>query len=174
MDSEAGALLEYNGVEARLEVVKQTMDVLRGIADDGRAPIVEPDGQALPHRCRSTDSTPTSGRLPAVAFGQQSGPSASAKQVQELLTLLQDAGHTDFRDARGPMGFTQRQAAGKFTRDEVEAFIDRLQDDAFDASTAVAAAPPPKLSAAEQAMRRMPSAQLAAELQRRGWIVIEP
>jgi hypothetical protein len=36
--------------------------------------------------------------------------------VQELLTLLQDAGHTDFRDARGPMGFTQRQAAGKFTQ----------------------------------------------------------
>lgn len=88
--------------------------------------------------------------------------------------LLQDAGHTDFRDARGPMGFTQRQAAGKFTRDEVEAFIDRLQDDAFDASAPVAAAPPPKLSAAEQAMRRMPAEQLAAELQRRGWIVIEP
>jgi hypothetical protein len=109
-----------------------------------------------------------------VAFGQQSGPSASAKQVQELLMLLQDAGHTDFRDARGPMGFTQRQAAGKFTRDEVEAFIDRLQDDAFDASATVAAAPPPKLSAAEQAMRRMPAEQLAAELQRRGWIVIEP
>ena len=88
--------------------------------------------------------------------------------------LLQDAGHTDFRDARGPMGFTQRQAAGKFTRDEVEAFIDRLQDDVFDASAPVAAAPPPKLSAAEQAMRRMPAEQLAAELQRRGWIVIEP
>jgi hypothetical protein len=109
-----------------------------------------------------------------VAFGQQSGPSASAKQVQELLMLLQEAGHTDFRDARGPMGFTQRQAAGKFTRDEVEAFIDRLQDDAFDASAPGAAAPPPKLSASEQAMRRMPAEQLAAELQRRGWIVIEP
>ena len=38
-----------------------------------------------------------------------------AREVHELLTLLQDAGHTDFRDARGPMGFTQRQAAGKFT-----------------------------------------------------------
>ena len=155
MDSEAGALLEYSGVERRLS--SQTVK---------RGPTAA--------QVRSTDSTPTSGRLPAVAFGQQSGPSASAKQVQELLMLLQDAGHTDLRDARGPMGFTQRQAAGKFTRDEVKAFIDRLQDDAFDASTPVAAAPPPKLSAAEQAIRRMPSAQLAAELQRRRWIVIEP
>ncbi|HEX4980228.1 MAG TPA: hypothetical protein VFV63_00935 [Ilumatobacteraceae bacterium] len=109
-----------------------------------------------------------------MAFGQQSGPTASAKQVQELLSLLQDAGHTDFRDARGPMGFTQRQAAGKFTRDEIEAFIDRLQDDVFESTAPVAAAPPPKLSPAEQAMRRMPAQQLAAELQRRGWIVIEP
>ena len=47
--------------------------------------------------------------------------------MKELLALLNDAGHTDFRDARGPMGFTQRQAAGKFTRDEAAAFIARLQ-----------------------------------------------
>jgi len=58
-----------------------------------------------------------------MAFGQQSGPPASAKQVRELLALLHDAGHTDFRDARGPMGFTQRQAAGKFTSAEADAFI---------------------------------------------------
>ena len=63
-----------------------------------------------------------------MAFGQQSGPPAPARQVQELLALLQDAGHVDFRDARGPMGFTQRQAAGKFTRDEATAFIDQLQE----------------------------------------------
>ena len=56
----------------------------------------------------------------AMAFGQQAGPPATARQVQELLALLHHAGHTDFRDARGPMGFTQRQAAGKFTRDEAE------------------------------------------------------
>ena len=43
------------------------------------------------------------------------------------LALLQDAGHEDFRDARGPMGFTQRQAAGKFTVDEATAFIDTLE-----------------------------------------------
>ena len=107
-----------------------------------------------------------------MSFGQQSGPSASAKQVQELLTLLHDAGHTDFHDARGPMGFTQRQAAGKFTRDEAEAFIARLQETAVDESATDARAV--GLSAAEQSVRRMPVELLAAELQRRGWIVIEP
>ena len=69
-----------------------------------------------------------------MTFGKQSGPPASARQVQELLTLLQEAGDAGFRDARGPMGFTQRQAGGKFTRDEVAAFIDRLQDAEFDRS----------------------------------------
>jgi hypothetical protein len=47
-----------------------------------------------------------------MAFGQQAGPPASRREVQELLTLLQDAGHSDFRDARGPMGFTQRPSEG--------------------------------------------------------------
>ena len=108
-----------------------------------------------------------------MAFGQQAGPPASAKQIRDLLTLLQDAGHTDFRDARGPMGFTQRQAAGKFTRDEADTFIDQLQAE-LDGDPAVAAAPVARLSAAEQALRRMPAGQLAAELQRRGWIVVEP
>jgi hypothetical protein len=107
-----------------------------------------------------------------MAFGQQSGPAASAKQVQELLSLLHDAGHTDFRDARGPMGFTQRQAGGKFTRDEAEAFIERLRDAPIDESANDA--PTVRLSAAEQSVRRMPDQLLAAELQRRGWIVIEP
>ncbi|MEY2406338.1 MAG: hypothetical protein QOG39_1254 [Acidimicrobiaceae bacterium] len=108
-----------------------------------------------------------------MAFGQQSGPPASAKQVRELLELLQDAGHTDFRDARGPLGFTQRQAAGKFTRDEADAFIELLQE-AVDGEDGDVATPPPRLSAAEQALRRVPADQLAAELQRRGWIVVEP
>jgi hypothetical protein len=63
-----------------------------------------------------------------VSFGQPSGPPASAKQVRELLELLEEAGHRDFRDARGPMGFTQRQAGGKFSRDEADAFIERLQE----------------------------------------------
>jgi hypothetical protein len=108
-----------------------------------------------------------------MAFGQPSGPPASARQVRELLALLQEAGHTDFRDARGPMGFTQRQAAGKFTRDEATAFIEQLQQAAF-AGDAEPAEPAPRLSAAERALRQVPAEQLAAELQRRGWVVVQP
>ena len=109
-----------------------------------------------------------------MAFGQQSGPPAPANKVRELLELLQDAGHVDFRDARGPMGFTQRQAGGKFTRDEVDAFIEQLEDAAHDESPTV---PPPeavRLSSAERVLRDVSSELLAGELQRRGWVVIEP
>ncbi len=98
----------------------------------------------------SPGSRVSSGRLLAMSFGQPSGPSASVKQVQELLTLLHDAGHADFRDARGPMGFSQRQAAGKFTRDEAESFIDRLQATAADESATDDGGPPARLSAVEQ------------------------
>jgi hypothetical protein len=108
-------------------------------------------------------------------FGQQAGPPASSRQVAELLGLLQDAGYTDFRDARGPMGFTQRQAAGKFTRDEAQAFIDQLQETAHSEGPAPApAAPRARLSAAERALKDIPAEALAAELQRRGWVVLEP
>jgi hypothetical protein len=108
-----------------------------------------------------------------MAFGQQSGPPASAKQVRELLALLKDAGHSDFRDARGPMGFTQRQAAGKFAREEAEAFIGQLLDAESDGSTAVAV-PGWRQSAQEQMISCMPSEQLAGELRRRGWTAIAP
>ena len=106
-------------------------------------------------------------------FGQQSGPPASAKQVRELLALLQDAGHTDFRDARGPMGFTQRQAGGRFSRDEAATFIARLQDAESDRGGAVAA-PVWRQSAQEKVMGALASEQLADELRRRGWTVTEP
>lgn len=105
-----------------------------------------------------------------MAFGQQAGPPATNKQVQELLGLLQEAGHTDFRDARGPLGFTQRQAGGKFTRDEADEFIAQLQD----AEHAGDEPPAPRLTTAEVALRKVPDEQLAAELQRRGWVVMEP
>jgi anti-anti-sigma factor len=108
-----------------------------------------------------------------MAFGQQSGPAASAAQVRELLALLKDAGHSDFRDARGPMGFTQRQAAGKFSRDEAAAFIGKLLDAESGGSIAVAA-PAWRQSAQEQMMSSLPSEQLADQLRRRGWTVIEP
>ena len=109
-----------------------------------------------------------------MAFGQQAGPPATGKQVQELLGLLQEAGHTDFRDARGPMGFNQRQAGGKFTRDEADTLIAQLQEAAESGGDVAPSAPSPKLSAAEQVLRTMPAELLAAELQRRGWAVMEP
>lgn len=109
-----------------------------------------------------------------MAFGQQSGPPASAKDVKELLGLLQDLGHSDFRDARGPMGFTQRQAAGKFTRDEAAALIQRLHQGEADGSAPAGRKPAAMVAPAEQALRRMPAEQLATELTRRGWTVIAP
>jgi hypothetical protein len=131
-----------------------------------------------------------------MAFGQPSGPPATAKQVQQLLALLHEAGHTDFRDARGPMGFNQRQAAGKFTRDEADTFIEQLEAEGeagqappepapapapaarpaprAPARGAVKAAPAPALTSTEKALRTIPSTMLAAELQRRGWAVLEP
>jgi hypothetical protein len=94
--------------------------------------------------------------------------------IDELLELLHAAGHTDFRDARGPMGFTQRQAAGKFTRDEAEAFIADLQEAQHRGEIPDAPPVPQDPSPADETLRLIPDAQLAAELQRRGWIVVEP
>lgn len=108
-----------------------------------------------------------------MAFGSQPGPPASPRQSQKLLALLRAAGHQDFRDARGPMGFTQRQAAGRFTRDEAEAFIGRLQDSESDRAKPVEA-PTWRRSAQEQLLGRMPAEQLALELRRRGWLVVDP
>jgi hypothetical protein len=132
-----------------------------------------------------------------MAFGQQSGPPATAQQLKLLLSLLQAEGYDDFRSARGPMGFTQRQGGGKFTRDEASALIDQLQNgEAIDEAPAATVEPPAavvkravakkaavakpaessreSLTPAEQAIRRIPTTHLAAELQRRGWIVVEP
>jgi hypothetical protein len=118
-----------------------------------------------------------------MAFGQQSGPPATARQVQELLVLLQEAGHSDFRDARGPMGFTQRQAAGRFTRDEADEFIERLQGGSPDPDSAPPASGvagsgtrvvDKKQSAQQQLLGRLPAELLADELRRRNWVVIDP
>jgi hypothetical protein len=110
-----------------------------------------------------------------MAFGQQSGPPASQKQLAELLDLLAEAGYTDFKDARYPMDFTQRQAAGKFSRDEADEFIAQLQTAAEgDPSDEAPPQPQRRPSPAEQALQKFPAEELAAELQRRGWIVAEP
>jgi hypothetical protein len=108
-----------------------------------------------------------------MAFGQHAGPPATSRQLDELLALLQAAGHEDFRDARGPMGFTQRQAAGKFTRDEAEQLIARLEA-ASDEGGGLPAEVRTHVSNAERLLRRMPAEMLAGELQRRGWLVVEP
>jgi hypothetical protein len=105
-------------------------------------------------------------------FGQHPGPPATSRQLDELLDLLHAAGHEGFRDARGPLRFTQRQAAGKFTRDEADELIDRLRATSDDAASP--AEPPPRLSNAERLLRTLPAEQLAGELQRRGWLVVEP
>lgn len=108
-----------------------------------------------------------------MAFGQSTGPQAPGRMINELLELLNAAGHSDFRDARGPMGFTQRQAGGKFTIDEAEAFIQELHEAQHRGEIGEAIAVE-KLTPAEEALRATPDAMLAAELQRRGWIVVEP
>lgn len=94
--------------------------------------------------------------------------------MQALLELVRAAGHADFRDARGALGLTQRQAGGRFTRDEADAMIAALQEAADSGEEVVPAPRQERLSAAAQALRRIPTEQLAAELQRRGWIVVEP
>jgi hypothetical protein len=97
--------------------------------------------------------------------------------VNRLLELLERAGHEGFRDARGPMGFTQRQAGGKFTRDEAQQLIEQLEaaeDEDAEAEQVEKAPPAPRLSRAERALRDVPTEALAAELRRRGWTVSEP
>jgi hypothetical protein len=125
-----------------------------------------------------------------MAFGQASGPPATGKQVRELLDLLEAAGHSDFRDARGPMGFNQRQASGKFTRDEAQAFIDQLEQEAYAHEAPPTPppppppAPPPAASKPRAATRPAPparpsslvalsDAELLAEVRRRG-LTLDP
>jgi hypothetical protein len=107
-------------------------------------------------------------------FGQPTGPAASPGQVRELLALLQAAGHVDFRDARGPLGFSQRQAAGRFTREEAAGFIEQLEAAGLEGGEPVDARPLPPDPGVEALLRRLGDRELAAELERRGWVVIGP
>jgi hypothetical protein len=133
-----------------------------------------------------------------MAFGQPSGPPATARQLRDLTTLLEAAGHADFRDARGPLGLNQRQAGGRFTQDEAALLITRLEAEAeaegrngisidptvgsseagyrsprvaARASTGTAASRSPGLVAQ---LQRVPEELLVDELRRRGWALIPP
>jgi hypothetical protein len=114
-----------------------------------------------------------------MAFGQSGGPPATGRQLAQLLQLVQAAGHADFRDARGPLRFTQRQAAGKFSRDEADAFIEQLEQQAAQLTGEDTGGGTPRVAAprrrgVDKLLEGVATGTLAAELQRRGWIVIEP
>ena len=112
-----------------------------------------------------------------MSFGKQSGPPASSKQMQYLLSLVQKEGHDDFRSARHPLGLTQRQAGGKFTIGEASALIDRLvngeseEQEALDLSGVT---PARDVDDRAELLKGMPADVIAGELERRGWTVTPP
>ena len=53
--------------------------------------------------------------------------------MRELTALIEAAGHSGFKDARGPLGLNQRQAGGRFTQDEATELIARLEAEAEEA-----------------------------------------
>jgi hypothetical protein len=126
-----------------------------------------------------------------MSFGARSGPPASAKQLAYLESLVEQAGFAGFREARHPLGLTQRQAGGKFSKQEASALIDQLLAGEADAEAeATVDHVRPTLSPAAQrraeaaaerldaeralTLRGMPAELLAAELERRGWEVLAP
>lgn len=121
-----------------------------------------------------------------MSFGQ-SAPSASPKQIAYLLSLVKQAGHDGFRDGRGPLGLTQRQAAGKFSKSEASTLIDLLlngeasDDDGRGDAHGATTISGERISATErlaldraELLRGMPAELLAGELERRGWGVSAP
>ena len=119
-----------------------------------------------------------------MAFGQPSGPPAGARDVARLAELVERAGFASFKEARHPLGLTQRQAAGRFTRDEAAALAERLEAELDgDGPPPAPEAPPPGRRPAprppsdRQQQRRLASvddAVLARELELRGWTCIPP
>ena len=121
-----------------------------------------------------------------MAFGQQSGPPANAKQVAEIESLLERAGYSSLREARHIYGLTQRQAGGRFTRNEADELIARLLAGEGELDSEQAAAAVDAIVVADQrASRRaaqkqdellaaVPDDALADELVRRGWICMPP
>jgi hypothetical protein len=98
-----------------------------------------------------------------MAFGQSAGPPASHRQVQELLELLQNAGHTDCDISRAPPPASAHPPPRRPPPPR-----------GGGAPPAPVRAKPERLSATERTLRGLPAEALAAELQRRGWAVMEP
>jgi polyhydroxyalkanoate synthesis regulator phasin len=121
-----------------------------------------------------------------MAFGQQSGPPASTKQVAEIESLLERAGFSSLREARHIYGLTQRQAGGKFTTGEANELIARLlagegELDSEQATAAVDAIVVSEQRAAkrgaakqDELLAAVPDDALADELVRRGWVCMPP
>jgi polyhydroxyalkanoate synthesis regulator phasin len=121
-----------------------------------------------------------------MAFGQQSGPPASVKQVSEIESLLERAGFSSLREARHIYGLTQRQAGGKFTTGEANELIARLLAGEGELDSEQAAAAVDAIVVAEQRSAKrgaakqdellaaVPDDALADELVRRGWVCMPP
>jgi hypothetical protein len=106
------------------------------------------------------------------------GPPASARQIAYLLALVQKAGHGDFKEARIPLGLTQRQAEGKFTSKEASALIDVLvanEGELGDGPTGAQLSAAQRLEAERATLLAgMPANLMVEELERRGWTVSPP
>lgn len=100
------------------------------------------------------------------------GPPASPKQLAYLAALLDKAGYASFREARHPLGLTQRQAGGKFTVHEASTLIDQLLDQ--EATPESVTADDAVRASQATTLRGIPADLLADELRRRGWTAREP
>lgn len=84
------------------------------------------------------------------------------------------------------MGFTQRQAGGKFTVEEADGFIAELEEQLEEPPPGAARTPedegaqsrptarPARRSSTEIALEKFSDHDLATALQSRGWVVMEP
>ena len=122
-----------------------------------------------------------------MSFSTPSGPPAGHRQIARLEELLGRAGFESFREARHPYGLTQRQAGGRFSVAEADLLIERLEAaelvgqaeeaepvDAGDAADVGGAARTRGGATARTPLAGIGAAELADELERRGWCCIPP
>ena len=115
-----------------------------------------------------------------MAFGQAAGPPAAARDIARALELLEEAGFSSFKEARHPYDLDQRQAAGKFTRDQCAALIERLEAEQSDTVAEDRQAAVDDRAAQRKADKQaelaatLPDDVLVAELERRHWMCVPP